>query len=718
VFLSFERALLLSAWICAFGAAARAQIAEGPEPNDRGAQPTPFACAQRGTGAITPAFDRDAWRFALLQPSDLTAFTSAGASAPLPDSTLALYDAASGALLASNDDYPGRGLYSQIDALALPAGSYLLEVAGYNDSRGSYALDLVCRGTRTLILEGPEPNASAGSATILGCDVRGAGAINAAGDRDWWSLVLAQRLVLEASTASHGTTPVNDTTLRLLDANGGQLAFDDDTGPGLYSRFELALDPGTYYIEVAGFGGALGSYVVETRCRAPILALCNGITGENLSGFDERDVFEVALAHESDWNVLARARGQGLDLRCEVRDERGRLLGRSREDRLQGTRDARFVYRGAPAGRYLVCVDSENGGNGGYDLVVECLPVAPRLLALDGSARAGTLPGGGQAELERTTFVLATASEVELELDTPTVNGELLELSLYDRAMRRDDDVGAGLPRMLGIVPSCAPQAGVPTVRLGLPAGTFHVVVRGNPDAAPCPTSPVLYQLRARAMPLFVRELSPGDASLAIVTRPGQNDLVRFALGTPAEIAFRAETPFSAVDATLFLWSSTGELLAKDDDSAGNLDAEIATRRWPRGDYVLGHRPFDTSATTSGPVELFAVAENEIVGPAPIPTTLDLRWRGPSGTQLLAWIAASTADLPLASPLDGQYLLLDPATLLPLLSATIGASELLVLAAQPVADPSLIGTSLHTQALMMRPGGEVRVTNRDSILFR
>ncbi len=112
---------------CAHGFV-RADVPEGPEPNDRSAQPTLFACANRGNGAIAPAFDRDAWIVTLAQPSDLTAFTSALSASPLPDSVLALYDAASGAQLAWNDDYPGRGLYSQIDAVALPAGTYLLEV--------------------------------------------------------------------------------------------------------------------------------------------------------------------------------------------------------------------------------------------------------------------------------------------------------------------------------------------------------------------------------------------------------------------------------------------------------------------------------------------------------------------------------------------------------------------------------------------------------------
>ncbi len=44
-----------------------------------------------------------------------------------------------------------------------------------------------------------------------------------------------------------------DTYLRLFDANGNQIAFDDDSGDGLFSRIETDLARGTYYAGVSSF---------------------------------------------------------------------------------------------------------------------------------------------------------------------------------------------------------------------------------------------------------------------------------------------------------------------------------------------------------------------------------------------------------------------------------------------------------------------------------
>ena len=57
-----------------------------------------------------------------------------------------------------------------------------------------------------------------------------------------------------------------DTVLRLFDANGTQLAIDDDGGEGLLSRLEYVFDaPGTYYVGISGNGNS--TYDITTAAN-------------------------------------------------------------------------------------------------------------------------------------------------------------------------------------------------------------------------------------------------------------------------------------------------------------------------------------------------------------------------------------------------------------------------------------------------------------------
>jgi hypothetical protein len=57
-----------------------------------------------------------------------------------------------------------------------------------------------------------------------------------------------------------------DPTLALHDANGVQLQFNDDGGPGLNSRVEFtAPSTGSYYLNVGSFGAGTGTYTLSTR---------------------------------------------------------------------------------------------------------------------------------------------------------------------------------------------------------------------------------------------------------------------------------------------------------------------------------------------------------------------------------------------------------------------------------------------------------------------
>ncbi|MEL6531968.1 MAG: M10 family metallopeptidase C-terminal domain-containing protein [Pseudomonadota bacterium] len=93
-----------------------------------------------------------------------------------------------------------------------------------------------------------------------------AGRLNGAGDRDWVEITLsagtAYQFNLISGTDGEG---MPDPFLRLYDASGTLLEFNDDGGAGLESRLNFtAADTGTYYLSAAGWADqAGGSYLMS-----------------------------------------------------------------------------------------------------------------------------------------------------------------------------------------------------------------------------------------------------------------------------------------------------------------------------------------------------------------------------------------------------------------------------------------------------------------------
>lgn len=76
---------------------------------------------------------------------------------------------------------------------------------------------------------------------------------------------VAFRLVVtEVGEVVFRTTGEMDTTLELLRDDGEQIAFNDDSN-GLLSRISETLQPGTYYILVAGYAGGDGDCVLHVE---------------------------------------------------------------------------------------------------------------------------------------------------------------------------------------------------------------------------------------------------------------------------------------------------------------------------------------------------------------------------------------------------------------------------------------------------------------------
>jgi hypothetical protein len=250
-------------------------ISEGAEPNGDpsaigGGTPTLLGCGDQGEGQVFPYGDRDWWQFDIPADRTLTAWTGPGATGSIDDTVLVLLDA-QGAIVGANDDDPLRAPFSALST-TIPAGRYYLSVQGFADVRtGSYSLDVTCGppggGTSLPVAEGAEPNSSNTTATSLPCGRQGQGDLQVANDSDWWAFSLSSTTSIDAETGAFSTSPCSDTYLYLIDATGRQLAADDDGGPGLYSRIQIQLAPGTYYLNVESYRNLYaGGYTLDLRC--------------------------------------------------------------------------------------------------------------------------------------------------------------------------------------------------------------------------------------------------------------------------------------------------------------------------------------------------------------------------------------------------------------------------------------------------------------------
>src|SRR5207248_1176819 len=86
--------------------------------------------------------------------------------------------------------------------------------------------------------------------------------IDPAGDKDVFAVEnttgVAATVHFETFGTSVGVCAGIDTQLRVRDAAGSLLAFDDDGGVSFCSALDVVVAPGaTVYAEVVGFGGAL-----------------------------------------------------------------------------------------------------------------------------------------------------------------------------------------------------------------------------------------------------------------------------------------------------------------------------------------------------------------------------------------------------------------------------------------------------------------------------
>lgn len=113
------------------------------------------------------------------------------------------------------------------------------------------------------------------------------GALGSAGDRDWVAITLQAGESYDISLYGSGSSALADTYLRLYDAAGNQVAFNDDGGAGYNSALRFtANSTGTYYLGVSSYGDYYaGTYALEVDTYTPTIFTNDQIANQLTHGY-------------------------------------------------------------------------------------------------------------------------------------------------------------------------------------------------------------------------------------------------------------------------------------------------------------------------------------------------------------------------------------------------------------------------------------------------
>jgi hypothetical protein len=285
-----------------------------------------------------------------------------------------------GGAIGSFDDSTSGGLNPAIDTV-LPKGSYFLLLYDVNHRPGTFQFTVT-------VAPQAIPAAPCGNSAI--------GSVRGAESR------VFHRLVLPAAQRVRFTTAgvLNDTVLSLFDAAMGLIATNDDDGFTTYSVLDLPLPATEYYLEVRGFGGSSGSFLLAGTCNQPaqVTPITAGVIRGNLAGIGQ----SVAFAFEPKTAVPVQFRvdssgGTLPDPQLSLLDDQGVAFGFDDDG---GPGLDSFAGTWVPADRALwVLVREFGAATGSFDLVVEAplhRNAAGHLFSHDKGGRWVALFGSGR----------------------------------------------------------------------------------------------------------------------------------------------------------------------------------------------------------------------------------------------------------------------------------------------------------------------------------
>ena len=282
----------------------------------------------------------------------------------LPDSFVGVYDA-NWFVLGYNDDREGS-LASRLFWRAPDTGDFYVEVSGFGE--GSYALTVAVSD-----VVDDYANGVAGAAGLVAGEAV-EGALDYEGDVDYFvfEAVAGELYEVEVDLAT-----LSDSVVGLHDADGWELAWNDDRGDGSLASLLVwrAPESGDFYVEVSGFGE--GSYNVTVVVSDIVDDFADLLEGAARVGLDES--VEGVLDYQGDVDVFVFEAVAGElyevevdlgtlgDSEVAVYDADGWQLGLN-DDRGDGSLASRLFWNAPTTGDFYVEVSGY--GEGSYKLTV------------------------------------------------------------------------------------------------------------------------------------------------------------------------------------------------------------------------------------------------------------------------------------------------------------------------------------------------------------
>jgi len=200
--------------------------------------------------------DHDWYRVDLLAGVTYTIQTWSAAGGGSPDSFLAVRNSA-GTQLVTDDD-SGDSNYSLISFTPTTNGTYFIDAGSFqNEQTGTYHM--------TIAQVAPFGSGDAIGGTTSNASSIQVGAVRASnidsvGDHDFYAINLVAGQTYLFRTGGVDSSTTTDTVLTLRDANGGQLATNDDAGEASFSAIRYtATTSGVFYLDVSAFGNGANS---------------------------------------------------------------------------------------------------------------------------------------------------------------------------------------------------------------------------------------------------------------------------------------------------------------------------------------------------------------------------------------------------------------------------------------------------------------------------